>query len=196
MDGRGGAGRDGYAAVVLAGGRGRRLGGATKPMTVVGGQPMLYRVLGAVADAEPRIVVGPAGLPVPNGVRLVAESGGGPVAGLAAGLSTGDEATTVLLAADLPLLTGESVRTLRAALSTVDGAVYADDAGRRQILCGVWRTEALRRRLARIGDPAGKRLRDLLDGLAVTEVHSDGKPWYDCDSPEDVANAERMLSDA
>lgn len=185
--------------MVLAGGRGRRLGGASKPMTVVGGQPMLYRVLAAVADAVPRVVVGPADLPVPDGVRLVVESGGGPVAGLAAGLSTVDDAGTVaLLAADLPLLTNDAVRRLAAALSTVDdevgvdGAVYVDGQGRRQILCGLWRTASLRQRLRGI-ETTNARLRDVLDGLTVTEVHSDGTPWYDCDSPDEVTFAEGKL---
>jgi molybdopterin-guanine dinucleotide biosynthesis protein A len=194
MSGREGYGRGGYSAIVLAGGAGRRLGGAAKPMTLVAGQPMLYRVLAAVADAVPRVVVGPAGLPVPDGVRLVVESGGGPVAGLAAGLSTVDEDMVALLAADLPLLTDRAVATLRAELSTVDGAVYVDDRGRRQILCGVWRTGALRRRLAAVGNPDGARLRDLLDGLTVTEVRSAGMPWYDCDSPEQLTQAERWLT--
>ena len=185
----------GYAAVVLAGGAGRRFGGPVKPLTPVGGRPMLHRVLDAVAGAEPRVVVGPATLPVPDGVRLVVEEGGGPVAGLAAGLSTVDgPAVTALLGADLPLLTGKAMDALRQAVSAVDGAVYVDDRGRRQILCGVWRTEALRRRLADIGDPRGARLATLLDGLDVVEVRSDeDRPWYDCDSPEDVVRAERWL---
>jgi molybdopterin-guanine dinucleotide biosynthesis protein A len=185
----------GYAAVVLAGGAGRRFGGPVKPLTPVGGRPMLHRVLDAVADARPRVVVGPATLPVPDGVRLVVEEGGGPVAGLAAGLSTVDGPVTALLGADLPLLTSDAMTVLRRALSTVDGAMYVDDSGRRQILCGVWRTEALRQRLAAIGDPKDARLRTLLDGLDVIEVRAGrGRPWYDCDSPEDVVRAERWLA--
>jgi molybdopterin-guanine dinucleotide biosynthesis protein A len=193
----------GYAAVVLAGGRGRRLGGVAKPLTTVGGEPMLARVLAAVDDAVPRVVVGPASLRVPPGVVRVAEdpAGGGPVAALAAGLSTVDDVGTVaVLAADLPLLTREAVRRLRETLeqSTVDGVVYVDEDGRRQTLCGVWRTGALRRRLARTAPHQGARLRDLLDGLSVAQVwHPAGTPppWYDCDSPEDLDRAERWLND-
>jgi molybdopterin-guanine dinucleotide biosynthesis protein A len=185
----------GYAAVVLAGGAGRRFGGPVKPLTPVAGRPMLHRVLDAVADARPRVVVGPATLPVPDGVHLVVEAGGGPVAGLAAGLSTVDGPETVaVLGADLPLLTRGAVDRLRQALSTVDGAVFVDDDGRRQILCGVWRTGALRRALARIGEPAGARLTTLLDGLDIVEVRGDeDRPWYDCDSPDDLVRAERWL---
>src|SRR3954468_9055653 len=48
-----------YAAVVLAGGRAARMGGQAKPQLDVGGRPMLATVLAAVADARPRVVVGP-----------------------------------------------------------------------------------------------------------------------------------------
>jgi molybdopterin-guanine dinucleotide biosynthesis protein A len=135
----------GYAAVVLAGGAGRRLGGVRKPLIEVGGQRMLDRVLAAVADATPRIVVAPPGLDVPAGVRRVSEEppGGGPVAALAAGLAalaegvgaiTGPcpaadgEATdggaadgevpdvVAVLAADLPFLSADAVQALRDAL--------------------------------------------------------------------------------
>lgn len=111
----------GYAAVVLAGGAARRMGGVDKPARPVGGRPMLHRVLAAVADADQRIVVGPSG-PVPDGVRTTREEppGGGPVAAIAAGLALLDPGTTTvaLLAADLPLLTAAAVTELRRALDT------------------------------------------------------------------------------
>ncbi|MGX1613671.1 molybdenum cofactor guanylyltransferase [Micromonospora chalcea] len=109
----------GYAAVVLAGGAARRMGGVDKPGRPVGGRPMLHRVLAAVADADQRIVVGASG-PLPDGVRTTREEppGGGPVAATAAGLALLDPATTTvaLLAADLPLLTAAAVTELRRAL--------------------------------------------------------------------------------
>ncbi|TCB92738.1 bifunctional protein IspD/ispF [Micromonospora zingiberis] len=109
-----------YAAVVLAGGAARRMGGLDKPALPVGGVPMRERVLAAVADASPRILVGPG--PAPAGVRLVRESppGGGPVAATAAGLALldADVAAVALLAADLPLLTGPAVGEL---LRQLDG---------------------------------------------------------------------------
>ena len=46
-------------AVVLAGGKARRLGGADKPGLEVGGLPLLERVVAAVADADIVVVVGP-----------------------------------------------------------------------------------------------------------------------------------------
>jgi molybdopterin-guanine dinucleotide biosynthesis protein A len=193
-----------YAAVVLAGGRGRRLGGPAKPAVAVGGRPMLSRVLGAVAAAAVRVVVGPPGLGalVPPGVRVVLEepAGGGPVAALAAGLAAvpPEVERVVLLAADLPLLTPAAVGRLLAAVGDLDGAVYADADGRRQWLCGAWRLAVVRRRLAEVGEPAslaGRSLRDLFGPLRVADVAGaagEPPPWYDCDTPAAVAEAEQF----
>ncbi|MER7587229.1 NTP transferase domain-containing protein [Micromonospora sp. NPDC127501] len=104
-----------YAAVVLAGGAARRMGGLDKPALPVAGRPMRDRVLAAVSDATPRVLVGAAAA-VPAGVRVVREDppGGGPVAAAAAGLALLDPDVRVvaLLAADLPLLTRAAVGEL------------------------------------------------------------------------------------
>ncbi|MGC4806512.1 molybdenum cofactor guanylyltransferase [Micromonospora sp. DT233] len=193
----------GWAAIVLAGGAARRMGGVDKPARPVGGRPMRDRVLAAVADADVRILVGPAG-PVPPGVRLTREDppGGGPVAATAAGLALlpAGTPTVALLAADLPLLTGDAVRALRDRLDdpTMDGACLVDPDGRRQPLCGVWRVAPLRAALDRLavargGTLDGAAVRALLAGLAVCEVSWSGDgppPWFDCDTDEDVRRAE------
>ena len=190
----------GYAAVILAGGAGRRLGGPDKPMLTVGGRPMLARVLDAVADATLRIVVGPPTLSLPGDVIRVSEDppGGGPVAATAAGLAALEASTSTpivaLLAADLPFLDTHAVRRLRDALetSTMDGVVFVDSEGRRQTLCGVWRTASLRAALDRIGPPEGVAVRALLTGLRTGDVHlaAQPPPWYDCDQPDDLLRAE------
>ncbi|NJP30507.1 molybdenum cofactor guanylyltransferase [Micromonospora thermarum] len=191
-----------YAAVVLAGGAARRMGGVDKPARPVGGRPMRDRVLAAVADAAPRILVGPAA-GVPGGVLVTREepSGGGPVAATAAGLALlpGDATVVALLAADLPLLTRAAVGDLLHHLdSGSDGVCFVDEAGRRQTLCGVWRVAALRGAVDRLAGAstralAGASLRSLLYGLTVHEVpwRGDGPPpWFDCDTDEDVRRAE------
>jgi len=197
---------EGFAAVVLAGGAARRMGGTDKPAVPVGGRPMRDRVLDAVAGCRPRIVVGPAG-DLPPDVRVTREDppGGGPVAATAAGLALVDPevAGTALLAADLPMLTREAIRLLVEALdaSAADGVVYLDDTGRRQPLCGVWRTGALRsamdrlrtERAARGETLAGASMRGLLSDLTVAEIVWAGSgppPWFDCDTDEDIRRAE------
>ena len=206
-----------FAAVLLAGGGGRRMGGIDKPGILVAGRPMLARVLDAVTDAEVRVVVGPPA-ELPEGVLLAREDppGGGPVAAVAAGLSKLDEtgfaedvgadhpaATVALLAADLPLLTRNSIDPLRHALHSTgaDGACYVDMSGRRQRLCGVWRLGPLRHALRRLVEHRGGRLDgaamgELQAGLTVNEVFWTGTgppPWFDCDTEADVHRAEEWI---
>ncbi|MFD6567000.1 molybdenum cofactor guanylyltransferase [Micromonospora profundi] len=165
-----------YAAVVLAGGAARRMGGVDKTALPVGGRSMRDRVLAAVADAAPLVLVGPADV-VPAGVRVTREDppGGGPVAATAAGVALLDPDTAVvaLLAADLPLLTRAALGALLDHLDgpgtappgdgtppdrmsaaggeqRPDGVCFVDASGRRQSLCGVWRVAALRAALARL----------------------------------------------
>ncbi|MEV4821553.1 NTP transferase domain-containing protein [Micromonospora sp. NPDC049274] len=121
-----------YAAVVLAGGAARRMGGVDKPALPVGGLSMRDRVLAAVGDAAPRVLVGP-GDDVPDGVRVTREDppGGGPVAATAAGLALLDPDTTLvaLLAADLPLLTRAAIGDLLTHLAPADSAALITPAG-------------------------------------------------------------------
>lgn len=191
----------GYAAVVLAGGRARRLGGVDKPSLPVGGVPLLLRVLAAVADAAPRVVVGETAPALPAAVFSTREepAGGGPVAATAAGLALvpPDVEFVALLAADLPFLDQTAVTALRQAAggTGAEGAVYEDGTGRPQWLCGVWRAAALRDRLAALPTgAAGASLRALLGGAAVARLrhppdHPQPPPWYDCDTEADLRRA-------
>ncbi|MDT4994275.1 MAG: hypothetical protein QOH97_4167 [Actinoplanes sp.] len=179
------------------------MGGADKPALPVAGQSMLTRVLAAVHDADPRVVVGrvPPDLPVQVDSTTEDPPGGGPVAAAAAGLKLVPEGVTLtaLLAADLPLLTGEAVDVLRLTVESapLEGALYRDAEGRRQYLCGVWRTAALRKALAELteqrGNLYGAPMRELLDHLRFIEVswrRPGPPPWFDCDTDDDLRTAE------
>jgi molybdenum cofactor guanylyltransferase len=187
-----------YAAVVLAGGRGARLGGRAKPQLEVGGRTILDAVLAAVADAAQRVVVGPP-QPVADGVLLVREQppGGGPVAALGAGLASVTADVVAVLAGDLPFVTSELVHDLRARL-TGDGVLVVDDAGRDQLLLGVWRTASLRAAMPEVA--AHVPPRRVLAPLAVRRFRPpvpDGAPppWTDCDTPADLDRARAWVSD-
>jgi molybdopterin-guanine dinucleotide biosynthesis protein A len=181
-----------YSAVVLAGGRAARLGGQHKPQLEVGGRSMLAAVLAATADAADRIVVGPP-QPVPPGVRVVREQppGGGPVAALRAGLAEVTTDVVAVLAADLPFLTAGLVAQLRDELAD-DGVLVVDDAGRDQLLLGVWRTAALRAALPAAGGPTS--MRRVVAPLTIRRLRpavagGQPPPWTDCDTPADLARA-------
>jgi molybdopterin-guanine dinucleotide biosynthesis protein A len=205
----------GYAAMVLAGGAGRRLGGVAKPALRLGGRTLLERVLAAVPDARPRIVVGPAqlasGLPVDVATTSEEPPGGGPVAAAAAGLAMLPPGMgfVALLAADLPFLTRSAVSDLRrvAAAPTLDGALFVDAEGRRQLLCGVWRVSSLTSRIGALraerGRLDGVALRDLVTGLRIGQIPAYRRagadtgppPWFDCDTDADLTSAERWVDE-
>ena len=189
----------GFAAIVLAGGRARRMGGVLKPLLRVGGMTMLERALAAVAGARPIVVVGPSELDDHlAGVLRVQEQppGGGPVAGLAAGFAALPPAAlagdVVVLAADLPFLTGEAIAGLRAA---GDCAVYVEQQGRRQPLVARWSASGLSRALAAV--PAeNASMKELLAAASVVELPWPGHgppPWFDCDTPQALEEADRWL---
>jgi len=189
------------AAVVLAGGAGRRLGGVDKPAIMVGGRPLLGSVVEAavLAGAGRIVVVGPArpGFPV---VSFTSEepAGGGPVPALRAGLALVSEPVMLLLAGDLPFLDAGVLRGLAASArdGTGDGAVLVDDSGRAQWLASCWGTAGLR---AALESYSGDSLRGLLSSLNYAELapapEAGAPPWWlDCDTPEDLAAA-RSLAD-
>lgn len=76
-----------FAAIVLAGGHGSRLGGTDKAAIDIDGQLLIDHVYAAVADCAPLVAVGPSSLARP-GVTVVREDPpfGGPAAGVGAGL--------------------------------------------------------------------------------------------------------------
>ncbi|WP_325053032.1 NTP transferase domain-containing protein [Thermomonospora amylolytica] len=184
----------GFDAVILAGGRARRMGGVDKPAEVVAGRSLIGWTADAVTGAGRLVVVGPP-RPEPAGAVFVREDppGGGPVPALRAGLAEVAAPWTVLLAADLPFLRAGQVTELRrAAAGHGTGAVLVDGDGRPQWLIGCWSTGRLR---AALDGYAGGSLRGLMEPLGPAEVGAaagERPPWYDCDTPESLGRARRI----
>ena len=202
-----------FDAVVLAGGRGTRLGGADKPGLVVGRQTLLGSVVSAVisAGAARVVVVGPerpAGLtPGTGGGRAGGPGGGGtqvryaqedppgrgPAAALRRGLAEVSAPAVVLAAADLPFLRPAHVTRLLASLAgqAAPGVVPLDASGRPQWLASCWYPATLR---GALDGYAGSSLRGLLgplDPLLLPDETPAGEPppWLDCDTAEDLRKA-------
>lgn len=158
---------------------------------------MLHRVLAALADAEPIVVVGPGELAehLPSGVSLTREqpAGLGPVAGMAAGIElVGDAERIAVVAGDLPFLSGQALAALRQKAHQV--ALYVDDEGRRQSMVAVWEGQGLRQALGTVPPRSVKELlARVADVAEVAWAGADPPPWYDCDTPEDLRRAERWL---
>jgi molybdopterin-guanine dinucleotide biosynthesis protein A len=180
-----------FDAIVLAGGRARRLGGADKPGLDLDGVSLLDRVLGACAGAEQVVVVGPRRRTATPVCWCREEpAGAGPVAALAAGLPHVEADVVLVLAADLPWV-APAVPELLAALAAgrSDFAALVDGSGRVNYLAAAWRRAALARALAALGDPGGASMRALVAAAQLAPV-PDVDGWgLDCDTWADVEDA-------
>jgi molybdopterin-guanine dinucleotide biosynthesis protein A len=176
-----------FDALVLAGGGSTRFGGVDKAMLVLEGVTMLDRVLTATADAVSTVVVGPVRTTC-RAVEWTVEDppSGGPVAGIAAGLTHGTAPVVVLLSCDLPWLTNDDVANLVNGLGDHDGHGLRDTDGREQQLAAAYRRTALAEAIKHIGDPRNKSVRRTLASLdiawsAPTRAGDDVDTWADFD---------------
>lgn len=184
----------GWTALVLAGGRGSRLGHVDKAAVTIGGTSALDHLLKALPEPVPVVVAGPE-CPTRRPVTFRREwpLHGGPVAGIASGLEVVSTPITALLGVDMPWA-GALLEHLIAEFASCEAAalVPVDRAGFRQPLCAVVRTEALRDALARLGDPRGRSLRELISLLDVHErrLSEAETAWVDdIDTPQDLLRA-------
>ncbi|WP_081323183.1 NTP transferase domain-containing protein [Microbacterium testaceum] len=179
------------AAILLAGGRASRVGGAAKPLFEVDGRTLLRAGVDAARSvgASTIVVVGPR-LDDDLAVTWAREDPpfGGPVAALLAALPHVDADEVLVLACDLPTA-GPAVAALPAPLPTgVDGACLDD--GRRQWLIGRYRTTALRAAASALPDRGqDAAMRALLGGLRVEPVAVDPALTRDVDTWDDLRAA-------
>jgi molybdopterin-guanine dinucleotide biosynthesis protein A len=183
-------------AVVLSGGGGARLGGTDKASIEIAGRTLLEHALEALVDVSEVVVVGPE-VPTSRPVTFTREDprGGGPAAGLLAGLRrfarTPDK--VMVLAVDMPLVTSDTVRRLAAAGGT-DGAVLVSPDGLVQHLCAVYSVPALDR-AAGAGSGHGLAMRDLVADLELERVAATAGETRDLDTWDDLTALRQALGD-
>ncbi|WP_219105592.1 molybdenum cofactor guanylyltransferase [Austwickia sp. TVS 96-490-7B] len=178
------------SAVILCGGQSRRFGASDKTAAVVGGHPILDRTIMDLPPHWPVTCVGPA-RPVPRSVQWVREepAGGGPVAGIAAALTTLATPYVVVLAGDLPF-GGAVAAQLAAAVQdrrSLDGVQALDENGERQPLLAAYRTDALRRVIPEQARDLG--VRRVLRPLTCGSMDIPAWVAWDVDTPEDLERA-------
>jgi len=173
---------------VLTGGSAVRIQGADKASIEVAGTTLLEHALDALAGVPDVVVVGEqVATSRPVTFRREDPPGGGPAAGLLAGLRGFPRAPerVVVLAVDMPMVTAATVRRLLRAVDE-DGALLVDGDGRRQYLCGVYRTEALLAAAAPVGEQDGLSMRRLVASMGLAEVPALLGESRDIDTWEDL----------
>ena len=175
--------------VVLAGGRSRRFG-SDKLAADLGGRTLLDTTLDSVPARLDVVVVGPE-RPVRRPVRFVREEppGGGPAAGLVAGLTAAlavgaDRVAT--LPGDAPAA-GSGVGVLLDALEPADLVVAVGADGQVFPLQLACTRAGAERFLAAAGDGAGLSPRRLLEPLDAVRVVVGERALLDVDVPADLS---------
>ena len=130
--------REDITAVVLAGGRARRMGGEDKGLVEVAGRPMVAHTIDALRPQTAEVIVNAnrnaGAYRTITGCRVIADTVGdfaGPLAGMASAL--GASATRLLLTApcDSPLVTDELGPRLHAAMARGGAEIAVAHDGRR-----------------------------------------------------------------
>lgn len=182
---------------VLAGGRGRRLGG-DKALVSVAGRPLIAWPVDALMAALPRVavVVKPGGrLPsLPAGVEVWTEPPAPthPVVGIVEALRRGGGHAVLVCAVDLPLIDAGVVRAIARAPAPPDAAavVAVDPEGRPQPLLARYAPAALP---ALEHAPPDAPLTTIVRGLAPVLVEVSAEALCNVNDDEGVRAAEALL---
>lgn len=189
------------AAIILAGGEGRRIGG-NKPLRLLGGRPLIDHAIAKAGQWTPQVAVvvrreaqlGDAK------VRFALDEPGveGPLAGLIAALRLGRDlhaAAVLTLPSDMPFLPYDLNDRLESAIGAAAAAI-ASSGGRLHPVCGLWRVRILREVPGYLlsGHRSLKGFAEAIGFSAVEWPSQPHDPFFNINSQEDLAAAERLLS--
>jgi molybdenum cofactor guanylyltransferase len=195
------AGRGSLSALILAGGQSTRMG-QDKALVKVQGIPMLLRVCSVAQAALGETLYIVTAWPeryqalTPKGCQFIQEMDPqGPLIAFAQGLAHIKTEWVLLLACDLPKIKASSLRSWAEALKDLPPTVMALVARQEkgwEPLCAFYRRASLDH-LQQFLDQGGRSFQAWLSELSVQELAlTDEEMLFNCNTPEDVALAERM----
>jgi molybdenum cofactor guanylyltransferase len=180
---------------VLAGGAGSRLGKRSKPEVLLAGRPLVSYPVAALREVCDQVAV-----VCKRGTKLPALDGAErwdepdtprhPLTGIVHALEQADGQAVLVCAADMPFVTADACRSLLAAPHKSVAVVAAAD-GVLQPTFAVYAPGAL---AALRGAPANGRLTDAVAGLDPTRVAFPARLVKSVNTPEDLAEAERLIA--
>ncbi|MBO0903177.1 NTP transferase domain-containing protein [Jiella sonneratiae] len=199
--------------MILAGGRGSRMGGAVpKPLVELAGRPLIAYVIDRLsAQAGPLILAAPRGVGFERfGLDLAPDRRPdlpGPLAGIEAGLEAAAHrlpagpAYLLVTPGDTPFLPADLAARLAAPAAQTP--VIVRFSGVRQPAVGLWPVAVLPALTAWLDDGRPLAIRAFLDTIGHQEVAipaspsaPGGDPFFNVNSPGELALAERFLDAA
>lgn len=189
------------AVVVLAGGQGRRIGGA-KPIRLLGGERLVDRAIRTAQRYSSHVALSVGGetrLPDPGVPQIVdSQPGWGALGGVAAGLDfavRGGLDRLLTLPCDCPFLPDDLLARLDAALEPHLSAAIPRSGDQLHVACGLWRV-GVRSLVADYAAGGGRSLHGLAErvGHAAVDWPSEPvDPFFNINRQEDLDRAEAML---
>lgn len=190
--------------VILAGGQGRRMGGADKALLPLAGRPLIAHAIDRLEPQVERLAISANGDPARLsrfGLPVLPDAGGshGPLSGLLAALDWAAAlgATHLVTApTDAPFTPPDlTPRLLLAAEGT--GAALARSGGHDHPTFGLWPVSARDALSAFLASGAKPRVRDFATALhaARADFPADGA-FANLNTPEDLATAEARIRGA
>ncbi len=188
------------AAVILAGGRATRLGGAVKPLLQIGDATIVARLEAACAPLVGEVLVSTAAPAAWTSRRQVHDrvADAGPLAGLDAAFAATDTTWLLVLAGDLPDVQPALLVALLAATAADVDAVVPRLAGHPEPLLAVYHRrcaavvcallDAGRRRVAGLAEHPAVRTR-WLDEAALRQADPELRSFAGINDPADLARA-------
>jgi molybdopterin-guanine dinucleotide biosynthesis protein A len=188
--------------VIYAGGEGLRIDGA-KPLRMLGGQRLIDRAIAYARglSSEVAVSVRRSGQLGDLGIEQIADDPdlAGPLAGLAAGLKFGRDremGSVLTIPCDAPFLPPDLLARLAASMTKEVGAAVPSSNGQLHPSCALWRTEATEK-LPEYLATGRRSLHGFAEAVGYCEVSWPAEPldpFFNINSGEDLANAERLLS--
>jgi molybdopterin-guanine dinucleotide biosynthesis protein A len=182
--------------VVLAGGRGRRIGG-DKAIVELEGRPLaLYplEALHEVCDDVAVVAKRDTLLPPLSGVAdlwIEPDEPHHPLTGIAHALTLAAGRAVLVVAVDLPLMDAATLRTIAETDSGGAAAIVPRVHGRLQPLCALYRPAALAG-LAAFDE--GARATDVVASLGIREIEpADPTAFHNVNRPEDLLQASVLV---
>jgi molybdopterin-guanine dinucleotide biosynthesis protein A len=181
--------RDFVSALILAGGKATRLGGVAKHELVVDGRSIFEHLTEVLAPRVQEILVATAG--DLEGYRCVRDvlPDVGPLAGIAAGLEASLTPWLLVVAGDMPRLTGAVIDELIAAITDLEDAIGVRIGGAPEPLVCVLHRRALpavTRRLANRRFKVSGLLTDERLHVRWLDLDAHRHAFFNVNEPEDL----------
>ena len=185
--------------VILAGGQGRRMGGADKALLTLGGQTLLSHAIACLAPQVRRLALSANGDPArfaDHGLPVLGDAPGhrgeGPLAGILAALdwaAMGGADALLTLPVDAPFAPTDLARRL----AEPGGPALATSHGRLHPTAALWPV-AGRAALATLFASGERRLRVALAEATPVAFDATPDPFANLNTPDDLAAAEARIA--